>query len=227
MRLSPPAHRAAIGQQAALAAREVPAFGGASLLSALEYQLDVVLLSVLRTRTDVAVYSAAFTIFSLVVVPAQAYRLVLFPALVRSLAGGTQQSRRLLGGSLAGMGGVAVLAAGVVTLAAPWLIDLIYRGNLGQAAPVLRVVIWNAVWVFVNVPLVRFMLASGGQWQVARTSLVSLLVNLGANLALIPGLGPLGLAYARVLSSFVFSALLGWQVYRRLRAQPRREEVAA
>ena len=65
--------------------RAFPSFSGVSLLSALEYQLDVVMLSVLLTRADVAVYSAAATIMALVLTGAQAYRMVLYPVLVQAL----------------------------------------------------------------------------------------------------------------------------------------------
>ena len=201
--------------------RLVPAFAGSSLLSALEYQLDVILLSVIVTHADVAEYSAAVTVMLVVLTFSQAYRIVLYPMLVRSVSTHVAQARQLLGRSLLAMGCAALFAATVISLAAPVVIHVVFGARFDAAIPVLRVLIWNVVWFFLNVPLVRFMLAANGQSTVFRTFLVSLTVNVLANLFLIPRLGPLGSAYARLLSSGLFCVFIAWAVARRLR-QPDR-----
>ena len=63
--------------------RLVPGFGAVSLLSALEYQLDVILLSKMRSPVDVGMYGAAISIINVVALIPQAYRTVLYPDLVR------------------------------------------------------------------------------------------------------------------------------------------------
>jgi O-antigen/teichoic acid export membrane protein len=196
--------------------RLVPAFSATSILSGLEYQLDVVLLSVLLSNEAVAWYSAAVTIMMIVLTASQAYRMVLYPALVSALADRPAALRGLVGRSTLLMGGLALLAAAIIALIAPWLMNVLYAGRLAVAVPVLQVLIWNVVFLFLNVPLVRFLMASNGQSIVWRTLLVSLTVNVIANLLLIPRLGVMGSAYARLLSSGLFCALIGWQVYRRL-----------
>jgi len=200
--------------------RLVPAFAGSSLLSAFEYQLDVILLSVIVTRADVAEYSAAVTVMLVVLTLSQAYRIVLYPLLVRSISAHVAQARRLLGRSLLVMGGAALLAAAAISLAAPVIVQLVFGDRFDVAAPILRVLIWNVVWFFLNVPMVRFMMAANGQNTVFRTLLVSLSVNVAANLFLIPRLGPLGSAYARLFSSGLFCIFMAWAVGRRLR-QPK------
>lgn len=194
--------------------RVLPSFSGVSLLSALEYQVDVVLLSVLLTHTDVAVYSAAATLMAIVLIGAQAYRMVLYPKLVETLAQRPAATGRWVRCSIMGMGGVAVLVALSIFLGAPILIKLIYGERLVAAAPVLRVLIWNVVLVFVTVPLVRLLVASNRQTAVWQLLLISAGVNVSANWALIPTLGPLGAAYARLLSSGLFCVMAGGMVWR-------------
>ena len=196
--------------------RLVPAFSATSILSGLEYQVDVVLLSVLLSNEAVAWYSAAVTIMMIVLTASQAYRMVLYPTLVSALTDRPAALRGLVGRSTLLMGGLALLAATIITLIAPWLMDVLYAGRFAVAVPVLQVLIWNVVFLFLNVPLVRFLMASGGQSVVWRTLLVSLTVNVVANLVLIPRLGVMGSACARLLSSGLFCGLIGWQVYRRL-----------
>jgi O-antigen/teichoic acid export membrane protein len=104
----------------------------------------------------------------------------------------------------------------VVSAGAPVVINLLFGGRFEMAGPILRVLIWNVVWFFLNVPLVRFMMAANGQATVFRVLLISLSVNLVANLILIPRFGPLGPAYARLLSSGLFTAIMAGVVGRRL-----------
>jgi O-antigen/teichoic acid export membrane protein len=196
--------------------RALPSFSGISFLSALEYQLDVILLSVLLTRVEVAVYSAAATLMAVVLTFAQAYRMVIYPALVRAFTHQPAAVSRLVRYSIGWMIGLAGLAAGVVFLSAPVLIRIIYGGRLTLAEPILRVLIWNVLLAFVNVPLVRFLMASNGQTLVWQFLVVSVILNVGANLVLIPALGVVAPAYARLLSSSVFCGLAGWATWRRL-----------
>lgn len=196
--------------------RALPAFSGVSLLSALEYQLDVIMLSILLTREDVAVYSAAATIMAIVLTLAQAYRMVLYPVLIQSLTHRPTATSRLVGYSVILMGSLAVLASALVFLTTPGLIRLIYGGRLAMAEPILRVLIWNVVLAFVNVPLVRFLMAANGQTLVWQFLLISVTLNVCANLVLIPMLGSLGPACARLISSSIFCGLAGQAVWRRL-----------
>jgi O-antigen/teichoic acid export membrane protein len=194
--------------------RVLPSFSGVSLLSALEYQLDVILLSVLLTHTDVAVYSAAATIMAIVLIGAQAYRMVLYPKLVETLTHRPTATGRWVGYSIVGLGGLAALTALGIFFVAPVLIELIYGEHLLAAAPVLRVLIWNVVLVFITVPLVRLLVASNRQARVWQLLLISVGINVSANWMLIPALGPLGAAYARLLSSSLFCLLAAALVWR-------------
>lgn len=195
----------------------MPAFSATSILAGLEYQLDVVLLSILLSRVEVAWYSAAVTIMMIVLLVSQAYRMVLYPALVRALAQPENVLRRLVKRSMWIMGGLAVPLAVIITWLGPELIVLVYGTRFAPAGPIMQVLIWNVVYFFLNVPLVRFMLATGGQTNVWRTLLISLTINVVANLVLIPRFGAIGAAYARLCSSGTFTTLIGWQVARRFR----------
>jgi len=197
-------------------ARLFPAFSSTAILAGLEYQLDVIVLSVMLSREAVAQYSAAVTIMLVVQMIGQAYRVVLFPALVHSLKDSRFVARRLIGYSLVIMTIIALLAATGVTWFAPQLVILIYDEHFRPAVPVLQVLIWNVVFSFLNVPLVRFMMASDGHNAVWRTLTVSVVVNVTANFVLIPLVGVSGSAYARLCSSSLFCLLIGWQVFRRL-----------
>ncbi len=191
-------------------------FSAVSVLAGLEYQLDVVLLSILLTRTDVAWYSAAVTIMLIVLLISQAYRMALYPALVAAVNESTVAASRLLKKSILLMAGIALPIAAAVSLAASFIVHLLYGSAFDSTIVILQVLIWNVVFFFVNVPLVRFMLATDEQALVWKTLLISLTVNVLANLILIPRVGVAGAAYARLCSSGLFCVLIGWQVARRV-----------
>ncbi len=191
-------------------------FSAVSILAGLEYQLDVVLLSVMLSMTAVAWYSAAVTIVSVVLLLSQAYRMVLFPALVKTLHQSPLAARRLLQRSVLIMLGSALPIAAGITWLAPQLVEFLYGDSFNNSAAILQVLIWSVVLFFLNVPLVRFLLASGAQSSVWQMLLLSLSVNVVANLTLIPQAGGLGSAYARLASSSLFCILAGWQTVRGL-----------
>jgi PST family polysaccharide transporter len=198
-------------------ARQIPTFAGASLAAALDGQLDVILLSILAARAVVAEYVAATTILTLTLTISQALRAVIYPRLVRSLADGIAPARRMLVRTLLAMGGLAILLASAIALLASPLVAVIFHGRFVMASGVLRVLIWSAVFFFTNVPLTRFLMAANGQAAILAILLVSLAANLSANLVLIPAYGPLGPAWARLLSSGLFTLLAAVQVYILLR----------
>jgi O-antigen/teichoic acid export membrane protein len=196
--------------------RTLRGFSAVSILAGLEYQLDVVLLSILLSRTDVAWYSAAVTIMLIVLLISQAYRMALYPALVAALNESTAAAARLLKKSTLLMVSIALPAAAVISLTASFIVHLLYGSAFVPTIAILQVLIWNVVFFFVNVPLVRFMLATDGQAVVWKTLLISLTVNMLANMILIPQVGVVGAAYARLCSSGLFCVLMGWQVMRRV-----------
>ena len=205
-------------------ATQMPGFGAVSLLSALEYQLDVILLSALRSPREVGLYAAASTVMSVVALIPQAYRAVLYPDLIRLRNEAPAKLRRLVARASRNMVGLGIVIAAGITLTAPWLIEHIFGPRFYGSQQVLQVLIWNVVFLFVNVPLVRYLIASGRQKRVAGVLLFSLSINLGANLLLIPDFGAVGSAWARLASSTVFVAVTGVYVMRHLR---RAERVAA
>lgn len=194
----------------------VPGFAAVSLLSALEYQLDVILLSIMKSTAEVAVYAAAVSVINIIALIPQAYRVVLFPDLVRLRNTAPGALRTYIVSLVRNMAILAVIIALGTTLIAPQLVMSVFGKKFLEARPVLNILIWNIVLLFINVPLVRYLLAEGGQNRIAMILLISTAVNLSANLLLIPSLGAAGSAWSRIISSTVFALLTGGVVLRQL-----------
>ncbi len=195
----------------------MPGFGTVSLLSALEYQCDVILLSALQSSATVAIYAAAASIVNLLTLVAQAYRVTVYPRLVRLRSEGPQVVGAFILRSTRNMFAFGLVIALGTVLTAHWLVREIFGARFQATEQVLVILIWNVVFLFVNVPLVRYLIAVGHQNRVAGVLLISLSVNLVANWLLIPSFGPVGSAWSRLISSAVFLSAVSLLVLHQLR----------
>jgi len=193
--------------------REMPVFFGIALVAALVSRLDVITLSHLRGLHDVATYAAASRLYDAAQMIPTMTALVVLPTLARQFVSSRAQFRDTLALSVRisltiGLG-LALVAS---SLAQP-VIDLLYRPELAEAAPVLRFLIFAAVIMMVDVILSSTMLAASAQKHDLR-SLALGLVALGISLAvLVPRFGPVGAAGAVTVGLVArVAARLHWAV---------------
>jgi polysaccharide transporter, PST family len=112
-----------------------------------------------------------------------------------------------------------------VSLAAPWIIRLLFGPTFSEAAPILSVYVWSLLFVFLGVArsqhLLNELLTHLPMWF----SGFGLLVNLGSCLILIPMYGAMGAAVATVLSQCV-SAFLSSFIHPKTRGVGREQWLA-
>jgi len=193
----------------------MPSFFIIQLFSLLDYQADILLISLMLSENEVGLYAAAQTIllgFNLMPV---AVRTALYPVMSRYYYQAPDKltvlndkiSRYLLAAILP-------VATGVTLLAGP-IIALVYGPSFAPAAPVLAVSIWAIVFLFLNVPHSRLALIYNRQRDAAILLSITTGLNLVLNLVLIPRAGILGAAVARLLSSLAL--FLVFYVYAQTR----------
>jgi len=183
-----------------------------------EFQNDTLLLSVLRSEKDVGIYSAATTIlFALALVP-QAFRAAIFPVMTRLHAVTSPMLGNVYEKSFKYLMLISLPVAAVLTMLANTIVHVVFRSEFGESVPTLQVVIWTFVLLMINVPTARLMVVAGVQGVLALFQGCSMVLNLCLNAALIPGLGAVGAAWARVGSTslFVVSTMIYtcWKLYR-------------
>jgi O-antigen/teichoic acid export membrane protein len=173
-------------------------------LMAIEYQVDVILLSVLRTEEDIGWYGAATTIvFTLTMIP-QAYRMSVYPLMARYATEDLHKLKQLYEKSLRYLGTLALPMVAGIVLMAPGIIGLIYGDEFLPAIVVLQTLVIILIPTFLNVPNVRMMFVLNRQSWVTWMLLGSMLINVGLNVWLTPTLGAQGAALARACSSMAF-----------------------
>lgn len=184
--------------------RQTPGFFAIHLFSLLDYQTDAFLISIFLTETDLGYYSAALTITLAISLMSFAVRAAIYPVMARYARTApdklallyTKANQYLIALSLP-------IAAAVCLLAEP-IITLIFGEDFAPAVPALQVSVWAAVFLLVNVPSARLLLIDNRQQAAAWLTGISMTINIVANLILIPRLGIVGAAFARVLASAAF-----------------------
>ena len=184
--------------------RRTPGFFAIHLFSVLDYQTDAFLISLFLTETDLGFYSAALTITLAISLLSFAVRAAIYPVMSRYALDAPDKLALLHAKANQYLLALSLPMAAAVCLLARPIIRLIYGEAFDPAVPVLQVSVWAAVFLLVNVPNARLLLIGHRQEAAAGLTAISMTTNVVANLILIPLLGIVGAALARVLASAAF-----------------------
>ncbi len=187
--------------------RRIAPFLIISFLVALEYQIDVVILSITRNEKDIAWYSAATTIiYTLNLIP-QAFRIVIYPTMSRYYPNEHEKLSRLYNQSMYYLGLLSLpIAAGIYLTAGP-IIYLVYGVSFQNTILPLQWLSWSLIFLFLNVPNSRLLLVSEHQSTLMRILIGSMTFNIVLNIVLDPGWGAAGAGFARLCSTMLFFIL--------------------
>lgn len=195
-------------------AREAAPFAASVLMIAVYYQLDKIMLGVLRTDTETGLYEAAYRVAALALVPVQVLAQAFFSQLAAAF--GDAARMRTIAGAYARVNlGVGLpLAAGTGLLAAP-LVALIAGPEYAAAAGPLRVLAANVAATCLTMSFGQPLLA----WDRQRLYLAVVgsgaVVNVLLNVVLIPRHGPLGASVATLCAELAVLAA-GAVAHRRM-----------
>lgn len=202
MRLVPSQARSLIGEAWPLVASAVGA--------ALYLRIDQVMLGQLTTAAEVGFYAAAarlseiwYIVPGLIVASAFPYLLKLREKSPERYPTRLQQLYDLLFWSGFGL-------AVVTTLAAPWVIDLLYGAEYAPSSSILRIHIWAGVFIFMRAAFSKWLIAERLLTFSLVTQGAGAIVNILINLAFIPLWGGIGAAWATVISYAAASYFALW-----------------
>lgn len=189
-------------------------FALAAILTRLYGYLDTVLLSLLSGDQAVGIYSVAYKItFALQFIPA-AFSASLFPGFSAYF---NQAPEKLAATFMRGciyLFAIAVpVAFGIIGLASE-IVSSIYPAFINSILP-LQVLIFSLIFLFLTFPVGALLPACDRQLRQTGNLALATGSNLVFNLILIPRYGPLGAAFASLVSTFILLAA-GWLVARKL-----------
>jgi len=179
---------------------DVLPLGAAVLLSALYFRIDVYFVEHWQGLQAVGAYNAVFRLVEAMRLLPAAVMAVTFPMLVQAA------DTRLVQRIGAGLGAIGVALAIACGLGAPFIVALIYGQAFLPAAPALAILSLALPLFFLNYALTHQVIGWDGQHSYLVIVVVALIVNVAANVVLVPTQGMVGAAIATVLTEIVVTA---------------------
>jgi O-antigen/teichoic acid export membrane protein len=173
-------------------------------LMALEFQIDVILLSMLHGESEVGYYGASMTVVATVAMMSQAYRFAVYPLMAAFASKSREQLVVLYERSLLYLSSIAVPIVFGIVLLAPDIVTLVFSSAFSESVITLRILAIILFFTFVNVPNNRLMFVYERQRWTTWMTVGSLCINLMLNFLFTPHYGAQGAAVARVGSSLLF-----------------------
>ena len=181
-----------------------PSFVVIHLFSLLDYQADTFLISIFLSEIEVGWYGAAQTILLIFWMLPIAIRAAIYPLMSRYQQQDLSKLKILYQKSSQYLVIVALPVVTGVYIVAPDIVSWLFGDAFAPAVPALRWSIWAVVFALCNVPSARLMIVYHKQREAAWLTGLSMSVNVGLNLFLIPYYGIIGAAMARTIASFIF-----------------------
>ncbi len=183
-------------------------FGLAALFFMLNYRLDMVMLSVMKTPAQVGFYSAAYKFIDVFIKVPIILSIAMLPALYRSAAdndGRALFAYRRVTRYLLSLG---VPLAFFLAVFAPSLLDRFFGGGFESGAPALRILAAALFFTFIASPASDQLNAAGRQDSILLAWFLVTVLNATLNVLLIPSRGIAGAAWATLASQGALFLLL-------------------
>lgn len=182
-------------------------------ITAIYVRVDMVLLSLLGTNRDVALYAVSYRVLEFLLLVPVMMSFTIFPELARATPG-SERLRMLVQGLFAAVVVVAVPMLCVFVGFAPEVVRIAGGPNFDAAAGVLRLLVVAVAFSFGAGVFFNALIAMDQQGRLARRMGVVLAFNVALNVALIGPLAAHGSALALILSE-IASLALAWHLFER------------
>jgi O-antigen/teichoic acid export membrane protein len=195
------------------------AVGIGVIFSIITFRLDNLLIPPLLGREALAVYNVAYKLFEPSLIVPGVLLAATFPLLARSAHAEALKPnalRELLGQTTLALLGLGMVAALLLALLSGPMIGLLYGATYAASAPILAWLALACVPMYINYGLTHALIAVDKPRLYALFTLVSLAVNLGLNLALIPSMGLVGAALTTIAAELALLVLCAIAVYRHM-----------
>jgi O-antigen/teichoic acid export membrane protein len=160
--------------------------------------MDVIVLSAFVGETAVGLYSAAWRYVRLGSVVAKSFTTAVFPLLTRAHLESPGKFREITQHAVRVMAMIAIPIIVGVSVLPERVVQLIYKPEFAEAAPILQVLIWVLLLEFINPFLSHSLFSQGKQRLSMVVAAVGLLTNVVLMLTLVPSMGSMGAAFACV-----------------------------
>lgn len=183
-------------------------FVGSALAVTIYYNIDSVILQLIKGSEVVGYYNASYKIVLLLVGFAVYFQAAVYPTLVNLLKYNVEKAQYLLRAlsKLLIFASLPVAIGG--TVLAQRIIELVYGVNYGQSILPFQILIWSVFTIYVNVSFGVTLLAGGREKQYLKCVGTGAILNLLLNVLLIPKFSLIGAAVATIITEvYVLAAI--------------------
>jgi O-antigen/teichoic acid export membrane protein len=139
-----------------------------------------------------------------------------FPAIINAKAVSIEMYNRRLQWLFDLMTTLSVAIALCMTVAAPYIIDLLYGKEFSDASGVLLIYVWSGVFVFLGAASGKWVVNEGLQVFRMANLIISCIMNIVLNLILIKSIGLHGAAWSTLIS-YAFASYFGFAFLKKTR----------
>lgn len=170
-----------------------------AIFSALYYRVDTLLLSMLRTDSEVGIYNAALRIIDAQMFIPLALMIPIYPVLSRMHDSKDPDFVGILQRSMFLFAFLGALATAVIFFAAPLVMGVLYPPAYATGTPALQILSLMLLFYFVNFLLSQSLIATGQEVKFTSVMVGAALISIIANAAIIPTFGYVGASWIRVI----------------------------
>ena len=168
------------------------------------FSFDVLLIAVLMTRESVGLYSAAY---KPVLFAVSALSLFYLSFLAHYSAAIGEDARQLFRRTVTLGIGATVPVALLLTFESSTFVELAYGEAFAETATALAVLIWTVPILAVSGPYRHALIAGDQEHRLMLNNVIGAVVNVAANLAVIPHFGIVGAAAVTIVSEAIIATL--------------------
>lgn len=189
-------------------------FGMTTIFTTLYYMIDTVMLSFLIGSTAVGIYSSAYKIINVFVTLYTVYNFVVFPLMSKFYKDSENLLKISYEKSVKYLLMMMFPIAVGITIYPYYITTLIFGDAYYLAGDVLRILIWNVVFVMVNGASTNLLNSSNNEVAVTKINGIACLINITLNLVLIYYLSYVGASIATVITGIIISILMIYIITR-------------
>jgi O-antigen/teichoic acid export membrane protein len=178
-----------------------------TIASAVFWSVNTLLLSKLASVESVGVYNAGSRITDILKTFLFSYQIALLPMLSASFVRSNEHFRQECNASIKYLALLTVPIATGVSALASRIIPLVFGHNFDPAVQILQVLVWTVCVFSIAMVFARALIASHNQMLDLYCNLVALTLNILLGWKFIHSYGPVGAAYATLVSLAAFGVL--------------------
>lgn len=191
-----------------------------SVLGMIHFKADSVILTLFRPAVDVGIYGNAYKIMEVMVTLPAMFAGGLFPAMNQAVLSKDKNFPIFIQKSFDLLLFAVIPLVLVLVILAPYLMGLLTRSNVFQAANSLQILAFALLPLFVGSLLAHLLIATEKKKELGIISLIAVTVNIGLNILLIPRFSYYGAAGATVVSELLTVIMTMTIVWRSLDCAP-------